>query len=337
MLVIAPHRRYSAEEKTTLLATIAQTQTWCPDKTLDAILAELGLPKITYQRWTQRARQHQLTDRIVVPRRQAILPTPTEVRSVREFAEQHWGLGYKRLTYSLMLEKQAFLYPWMVHDILAEASLLGRRQPAPELLHRPPEADHPDQRWHTDLSMWYFDEQWYWLLDVLDAYSRYLIYCEVLITATAQDIVRAEQRALDTLQGRERRQGEPEIVHDGGPQFIGHEWAQFVKATGMTDVRTHPYHPQSNGKDERVHRTLRAEVPLDPDAKLYEARSVMETYRVHYNERRPHSALHYLCPRDYYRGDPQMCLAERHTQLRTAAEARRTYWEQHRPAVRSTS
>jgi putative transposase len=297
----------------------------------------VGLPARTYHRWTNRAHQNQLADHIVTPRRIAIPPTPVEVRCVREFAETHWGLGYKRLAYSLMLEKQAFLYPWMVHQILAEASLLGRRQPAPALLHRPPEADHPDQRWHTDLSMWYFDEQWYWLLDVLDAYSRYLVYCEVLITATAQNIVHAEQRAIETLLGRARRPGEPEIVHDGGPQFIGHEWAQFVKATGMTNVRTHPYHPQSNGKAERVHRTLRAEVPLDPDAQLYEARSVIETYRVYYNERRPHSALHYLCPRDYYRGDPLECLAERHTQLCAAVEARRMYWEKLRSTVSSTS
>ena len=244
-------------------------------------------------------------------------------------------MGYKRLAYSLMLENQAFLYPWMVHDLLAEADLLGRRQPLPELLHRPPEPDHPDQRWHTDLMMWYFSGQWYWLVDVLDAYSRYLIYCEVLITATAQDVVRAEQRAMDTLAGRTRQTGEPEIVHDGGPQFIGHEWTQFVHAVGMTDVRTHPYHPQSNGKDERVHRTLRAEVPLDENANLYEARAVIETYRQYYNERRPHSALHYLCPRDYYRGDPITCLAERQAKLRQAAAARRTYWENHRPAAES--
>ena len=313
------------------------TQERCPDKRIDTLLGDLGLPKATYHRWTNRARQKQLADRVVVPHREAIPATPSEVHCVHAFADAHFGLGYKRLAYSLMLEKQAFLYPWMVHDILAQANLLGRRQPAPELLHRPPKADHPDQRWHTDLMMWYFDVQWYWLLDVLDAYSRYLVYCEVLITATAQDVVRGEQRAIDTLLGRERRLGEPEIVHDGGPQFIGHEWAQFVKATGMTDVRTHPYHPQSNGKDERVHRTFRAEVPLDPDAKLYEARTVIETYRVYYNERRPHSALCYLCPRDYYRGDPIACLAERHVKLRAAAEARRDYWEQHQSAVRSTS
>ena len=297
----------------------------------------MNVSAATYHRWCERAARHQLTDRVIVPQRHAVPPTPCEVACVRTFAEQHFGLGYKRLCYSLMLENQAFLYPWMVHAILSAAHLLGRRQPAPELLRRPPEADHPDQRWHTDLMTWHLDGQWYWLIDVLDAYSRYLVYCEVLITATAQDVVRATQRTLDTLASQERRAGEPEIVHDGGSQFIGHEWAQLVQATGMTDVRTHPYHPQSNGKDERVHRTLREEVPLDEGANLYEARRVIETYRAYYNERRPHSALHYLCPRDYYRGDPVVCLAERKRKLRAAAEARRAYWEERDSAVRSTS
>jgi len=77
--------------------------------------------------------------------------------------------------------------------------------------------------------------------------------------------------------------------------------------------------------------------PLDPDANLHEARTVIETYRVYYSERRPHSALHYLCPRDYYRGDPVTCLAERQAKVCAAAHARRMYWEHHRSAVSSTS
>jgi transposase InsO family protein len=335
--VITPQRRYSADEKENLLAIVTRAQELCPDKSLEVILSDLGLPSATYHRWCGRAAEDHLADRIVVPHHEAIPPTPAEVACVRTYVEQHHGLGYKRLAYSLMLENKAFVYPWMVHDILAQADLLGRRQPLPERLHRPPEADHPDQRWHTDLMMWYFSEQWYWLLDVLDAYSRYLVYCEVLITATAQDVARAEQRAIETLAGRPRRAGEPAIVHDGGPQFIGREWKQFVQAVGMTNVRTHPYHPQSNGKDERVHRTLREEVPLDEDANLYGARTVIRTYRQYYNEHRPHSALQYVCPHDYYRGDPTLCLQERQTKLREAAEVRRAYWDTHRPAVRSTS
>lgn len=310
-----------------ILDTIHDAQELCPQRALTDVLSDLGLPAATYYRWCERAAEGQLADRVVVPRRQAIPPTPAEVGIVLNYAHEYPLLGYKRLAYALMAEKCAFLRPWMVYSILNEADLLGRRAPAPEPLVRPPEADHPDQRWHTDLMMWRFGGQWFWLIDVLDAYSRYLVHCEVLLTAKADAVVRAAQRAVDTLHDWPRRPGEPEIVHDGGPQFIGREWKQFIQATDTTDVRTHPYHPQSNGLGERVHRTFREEIPLDENTLLYQARAIIAQYRTYYNERRPHSALHYLCPWDYYRGDPVALLAERKAQLRAAAEARRAYWE----------
>jgi transposase InsO family protein len=270
-----------------------------------------------------------LTDEVVVPKRAAIPPTPVEVTTVRAFALAEPPMGYKRLTYALMLENKAFLRPWMVRAVLSQASLLGRRPPPPAALRRPPDADHPDQRWHTDLSMWRFAGQWFWLVDVLDSYSRYLIHCEVLLMARTEEVAAALQRARETLKAIQLPAGEPEIVHDGGPQFISHDWRTFVQGLGMTDVRTHPYHPQSNGRDERLHRTLREELPLAPDATLYQAQELIETYRFYYNFRRPHAALHYLRPHDYYRGDPAARLAERETNLKLAALARQTYWETH--------
>ncbi len=173
-MVITPHRRYTAAEKAELLNIVARARQLCPERSLAAVLHDLGLAKSTYQRWDRRNQANQLADQIVVPQRAAIPPTPVEVHCVQDYAEHHLGLGYKRLAYSLMLENKAFLYPWMVHAILAEAALLGRRPPPPALLRRPPEATHPDQRWHTDLMLWHFSGQWFYLIDVLDAYSRYL-------------------------------------------------------------------------------------------------------------------------------------------------------------------
>ncbi len=291
-----------------------------------AICDALGLPRAKFYRWQERQADGQLADRVVVPRRQAVPPTPLEVTTVRDYAQDHPELGYKRLAWTMVDENVAFLRPGMVHAVLAEAQLLGRRQPAPTGLRRPAEVDHPDQRWHTDLMSLYFAGRWFWLVDVLDAYSRYLIDCEVLLTARASVVELAIQRALETLDGRGRLPGEPEIVHDNGPQFLGREWLQLVRQAGMTDVRTRPYHPQSNGRDERFHRTLREEVCLADDDTLYAVQKLIAEYRVYYNERRVHSALHYLRPIDYYRGDPAARLAEREAKLRAAAAARQHYW-----------
>jgi putative transposase len=311
-LAITPSRRYTADEKATLLATITHAQQLCPERSLAAILADLGLPSATYYRWQDRAQGQQLIDRVVVPARTAVPPTPQEIDGVVQGAQRHLLLGYKRLAYALMAENKVFLRPWMVRDILDHHQLLGRRAPVPEPLVRPPVADHPDQRWHTDLSLWWFDEQWFWMIDILDAYSRYLVHCELLLTAKTDAVERAVQRALDTLTGHPRLVGEPQIVHDGGPQFVGHDWVQF------------------NGLDERVHRTFREELPIESETVLYEARTMMLDYREYYNHRRPHSALQYLCPADYYRGDPAVRLAEREANLRAAAIARATYWQRER-------
>jgi len=313
-----------------LLDTIHCAQELCPDRSLTAILSDLGLAKTTYYHWQARAVMGRLEDEVVTPQRPAIPPTPEEVQVVTAYAQAHPLLGYKRLTFALLAENKAFLRPWMVHDLLEEAHLLGRRAPLPDLLTRPPTADHPDQRWHTDLMLWWFSGRWFWLIDVLEAYSRYLIHYELLLTARADDVVMAAQRAVDTLHSQPRFPGEPQIVHDGGPQFIGHDWATFVRANRLTDVRTHPHHPQSNGLDERVHRTFREEIPLEEDALLYQAKEVIATYRHYYNHERPHSALHYLCPHEYYRGDPAARFAEREDKLHAAALARKAYWAAHR-------
>ena len=104
-----------------------------------------------------------------------------------------------------------------------------------------------------------------------------------------------------------------------------------MQGLGLTDVHTHPYHPQSNGRDERLHRTLREELPLADDTTLYQVQDMIDHYRFYYNCHWPHSALRYLCPYDYYRGDPAARLAEREANLKAAALARQRYWKTHQP------
>ena len=167
------------------------------------------------------------------------------------------------------------------------------------------------------------------MCDVLDAYSRYLIQAEVLLTARTEDVLWVVQQALESLAGRPRLTGEPELVHDGGPQFISTEWRTYLSLQSMTDALRgiHPYHPQSNGRDERLPRTFREELPLDDADSLYQAQEVLNHYRAYYNDRHPHSALRYLCPLEYYQGDPAARLAEREAKLKAAAHARRAYWQ----------
>lgn len=306
------------------MVATAQERSGAP---LATILAQLGLVPATFYRWCQRAGAGQLADRIVVPRRQMLLPTPAEAAAVRDFALQHPVMGYKRLTWAMVDQDIAYLRPYQVYRVLREHQLLVRRpKPPEEALRRPPPAVRPDQVWHIDLMYVYVRPRWYYLVDILDAYSRYLVHWSLNRTMTADTVTLTVQEALDTL--TERRSHEPKIVHDHGSQFVGREWRIFVEGAGIIDVPTRVAHPESNGLVERLHRTHREEGLIGEEAtSYYEALDTMTAWEDYYNHARPHSALHYLYPIDYYRGNPPDRLAERESKLAEAVMRRATYWK----------
>jgi hypothetical protein len=98
----------------------------------------------------------------------------------------------------------------------------------------------------------------------------------------------------------------PRIISDNGPQFIANDFKAFVRLSGMTHVRTSPYYPQSNGKLERYHKSLKSECirPKTP-LNLEDAKRAVKEFVTHYNERRLHSAIGYVTPRDMLEGRQQ--------------------------------
>ena len=95
----------------------------------------------------------------------------------------------------------------------------------------------------------------------------------------------------------------PRIISDNGPQFIAKDFKEFIRVTGMTHVRTSPYYPQSNGKLERWHKTLKADaIRATPPTSLGHAREVVDRFVAHYNGFRLHSALGYVTPNDFLAG-----------------------------------
>lgn len=111
---------------------------------------------------------------------------------------------------------------------------------------------------------------------------------------------------------------------DSGPQFISKDFKEFIRISGMTHVKTSPYYPQSNGKLERYHRTvkgtcIRVKTPLS----LEDARDLVTDFVDHYNNKRLHSAIGYVTPKDKLQGWATMILAERDAKLVAARECRK--------------
>jgi len=293
---------------------------------LTHVLATLGLPRATYYQWTHRQAEGTLADRLVLPSRQLVPATPEEVAAVCGFARVHPEMGYKRLAWQMVDKDVAYLKPHQVYHILTTNNLLARRAQPVGSLHRPPEPDHPDEVWHVDIMYLYVRPRWYYLVDILDGYSRYLVAWSLNLTMLADTVTLTVQQALDKLNSR--LPGEPRIVHDHGSQFVGAEWHRFVTSAGVTDIKTRVAHPQSNGRLERLHRTHREEGLSDEDqTSYYAACDGMTRWGSYYNTERPHSSLGYLYPVDYYRGDPVARLAKRQEKLAEAFVLRQAYWQ----------
>lgn len=104
------------------------------------------------------------------------------------------------------------------------------------------------------------------------------------------------------------------------------EWRSLIPSCGITDIKTCVALPQPNGVVEWLYRIHREEAGLLEDTGYHAALEQFERWAQHYNHRRPHSALEYPCPIDYYRGDPQSRLAERKSKLEAALTARIAHW-----------
>ncbi len=115
----------------------------------------------------------------------------------------------------------------------------------------------------------------------------------------------------------------PRIISDNGAQFIARDFKELIRLLGMTHVRTSPYYPQSNGKLERWHASVKSEcirpgTPLSVD----DARRLLARWVKHYNSVRLHSALGYLAPADKLAGREAAIYAERDRKLETARDRR---------------
>jgi putative transposase len=211
--------------------------------------------------------------------------------------------------------------------VLKQAGRLDRRAVAPSKkgtgFVQPLQAH---QHWHIDVSYINLAGTFYFLCTVLDGFSRYIVHWELRETMKEQEVETIVQRALEKFPGVT-----PRIISDNGPQFIARDFKEFIRVTGMTHVRTSPFYPQSNGKLERWHGSLKQECirPTCP-ADVEEARRRIAAFVDHYNHERLHSALAYITPADKLNGLGDVIFAERDRKLEEARERRRLARQQQR-------
>ena len=242
-----------------------------------------------------------------------------EKRAIVEFYQAYPDDGYRRVTYMMMDTDVVAVSPSSVYRVLSQAGVLRRWETKPSKKGKgfaQPLAPHA--HWHIDVSYLNLSGTFYYLCSILDGYSRYIVHHEIREQMTEQDVEIIVQRALEAFPD-----AKPRIISDNGPQFVAKDFKAFIRIKGMDHVRTSPYYPQSNGKLERWHKSLKSECirPKTP-LNVEEARRLVSSYVDDYNHRRLHSAIGYVTPADKLAGKAPAILATRDRKLAEARERR---------------
>jgi transposase InsO family protein len=243
-----------------------------------------------------------------------------EKQAIIEYYKLHKEEGYRRLTYMMLDADIVAASPSSVYRVLKSAGYLTQWNPKPTSEGQgfiQPLRVH--EEWHVDVSYINISGTFYYLCSLLDGYSRYIVHWEIRERMTEADIEIIIQRALEKSQG-----AKPKIISDNGPQFIARDFKEFIRIKGMRHVRTSPYYPQSNGKIERWHQSLKREcirkkVPLSKD----DAERLISDYVEYYNQERLHSTIGYVAPVHKLMAMERTIFAMRDKKLEDARELRK--------------
>lgn len=254
-----------------------------------------------------------------------------EKQAIINFFLSHPDEGYRRLAFMMIDADVVAVSPSSVYRVLSAEGLLRKWKPGSSSKgdgFKGP--SRPHEHWHIDISYLNIRGTFYYLCSILDGYSRYIIHWEIRESMTEADVEIVLQRAREKFPNENLR-----IISDNGPQFIAKDFKEFIRISGMDHVRISPYYPQSNGKIERWHQSLKRECirPKCP-LSLEDARRIVGNFVNHYNTKRLHSSIGYITPKDKLEGREVEIFAKRERKLQQARENRKIRRQEQKQVIR---
>jgi len=245
---------------------------------------------------------------------------PWEREAIVNYHVTHPDTGYRALTYTMLDKDIVAVSPATTYRVLKNEGYLKRwnvcKSKKGTGFVQPLK---PHEHWHIDISYLNICSTFYYFIAVLDGCSRYVLHWDIRESMKEFDVELVIERAKELYP-----QARPRIVSDNGPQFVAQDFKNFIRISGMTHVRTSPYYPQSNGKLERFHGTLKQECirPKTP-VSLEDAKRVVCKFIAYYNTERLHSAIGYVAPRDKLLGREKEIFDTRDRKLEAARASRK--------------
>jgi putative transposase len=285
--------------------------------TLVLLLFWLELSPRKFQRWKDRygkVNEHNA----LIPRDHWI--ESHEQAAIVQYALQYPLEGYRRLSFMMLDHDIAAVSPATTYRVLKGAGLIGHRGVVPSSKGKGfVQPLQPHEHWHIDFSYINLGGTFYYLCSVLDGASRSILAWDIRPQMREADAEIILQRARETFP-----QARPRIISDNGPQFIAKDFKLFIRLWQCSHVLCSPYYPQSNGKLERFHRTLK-EQSIRPKTPLthQDAMRVVGDFIHHYNHVRLHSAIGYVAPWDRLANRQLEIFSQRDKKLELAREIRR--------------
>jgi len=320
--------RHSASEKLEIIRTVEESEL-----SVRRTLAEIGVHRSTFYQWYQRYR----ADGFEGLKQKKSLPKvfwnkiPDLVReSVVNTALEHTEKSPRELACMITDMQDYFISESSVYRILKSYDLVT--SPAYVLMSASDSFRHPTTRvnelWQTDFT--YFRVVgwgWYFLSTILDDYSRYIITWKLFKTMAADDVKETLDEAIQiTGIHHPKVKQKPRLLSDNGPCYVSDELKRYLKAQDMEHTRGAPYHPQTQGKIERYHRSMKNVVKLEHYYFPWDLEKAIGQFVEHYNHHRYHESLNNVTPADVFFERNQEVLERRNRiKQQTMLQRRREY------------
>jgi len=302
--------RFTASEKLEIIRLVEGS-----DLGVKLTLDQLNIAKSTFYDWYARYREkgfeglHPMVD----PERKQWNQIPEHEREevVKEALEQP-EKSPRELAFHITDTREWFISESSVYRILKSRDLITSPthivMKAADRFKDPPV--RVNELWQTDFSyLKVVHWGWYYLTTILDDYSRYIITWELCKNMRSDDVERVVSRALDItgLAVDER----PRLLSDNGSCYVSGDLKEYLEEVSITHVRGKPLHPQTQGKIERYHRTMKNIIKLEHYYSPEELEANIAEFVDYYNNRRYHESLNNVTPADVFFGRDQEILARR--------------------------
>jgi transposase InsO family protein/transposase-like protein len=324
--------RYRASEKYEIIRLIEESSL-----PVRKTLLQLDIHKSTFYNWLHRYQEHGvdgLEDRKPTPTL-AWNQIPQDHRdAIIELALVKPALSPREIAVTYTDEQSYFISESTVYRLLKAQDLIT--SPAYILIQASDKFQNPtirvNEMWQTDFT--YFKIigwGWYYLSTILDDYSRFIIAWRLCTSMSASDVSDTLDDALDfTGLNQVNVKHKPRLLSDNGPCYISGELSGYLQDNGMTHTRGRPYHPQTQGKIERWHRSMKNQILLNNYYLPSELKEHLQQFINYYNHERYHESLDNLTPADVYYGRGQKILEQRQAiKLNTMVMRRKMHYDNH--------